>query len=185
MHAGVFTLFATHFSALRQLEVLYPNVKLCQFAVNAGEGSFQCTWQLKAGAVDVPHYGLMLASDAGFPEQVTCKAIAIKQTQEAELQPPAGVVEIGGLLGSNIGLTIMLGFSDDHREMSYLPLEYSIVMHDRVKSSSFLTDQEMHARSSLAAAHSADTSPSFGQLWYLPLPMRNTLIMYSGNGMIL
>lgn len=71
MHAGVFTLFATHFSALRQLEVLYPNVKLCQFAVNAGEGSFQCTWQLKAGAVDVPHYGLMLASDAGFPEQVT------------------------------------------------------------------------------------------------------------------
>lgn len=71
MHAGVFTLFATHFSALRQLEVLYPSVKLCQFAVNAGDGSFQCTWQLKAGAVDVPHYGLLLASDAGFPEQVT------------------------------------------------------------------------------------------------------------------
>lgn len=106
MHAGVFTLFATHFSALRQLEVLYPNVKLCQFAVNAGEGSFQCIWQLKAGAVDVPHYGLMLASDAGFPEEVTCQAIAIKQIQEAGLNPPAHLLYTSSLQGSMFYLTL-------------------------------------------------------------------------------
>ena len=75
LHTGVFTLFATHFSALRQLEVLYPSVKVCQFAVNTGEGSFQCTWQLKPGAVDVPHYGLLLARDAGFPQQVHCSRL--------------------------------------------------------------------------------------------------------------
>ena len=67
---GVFTLFATHFSALRQLEALYPSCKVCQFAVNTSEGKFKCTWQLKAGAVDVPHYGLLLAADAGFPLEV-------------------------------------------------------------------------------------------------------------------
>ena len=27
-------------------------------------------WQLKPGAVEVPHYGLLLAKDAGFPAEV-------------------------------------------------------------------------------------------------------------------
>ncbi|KAK9852113.1 hypothetical protein WJX84_000033 [Apatococcus fuscideae] len=84
---GVFTLFATHFSALKQLENLYPSVKVCQFAVDTGAGSFQCTWQLKAGAVDVPHYGLLLATNAGFPEQVIEVAQRVaKELQEQEMQ---------------------------------------------------------------------------------------------------
>ncbi len=68
--AGVFTLFATHFSALRQLEALYPSCKVCQLAVDTVDGRFDCTWQLKGGAVDVPHYGLLLAAKAGFPAEV-------------------------------------------------------------------------------------------------------------------
>ena len=68
--AGVYTLFATHFSALRQLETLYPSCKVCQFAVDTSAGRFKCTWQLKAGIVDVPHYGLLLAADSGFPAEV-------------------------------------------------------------------------------------------------------------------
>ncbi len=70
--AGACTLFATHFNRLSELAAVYPNCKLWHFGVNASAQSerLDYTWKLQHGQQQAVHYGLILASSVGIPEQV-------------------------------------------------------------------------------------------------------------------
>lgn len=68
---GTYTIFATHFTRLAELAVMYPSCKLWQFEVGTGGDRLDFTWKLKpSGATDAIHYGILLAQAVGIDEKV-------------------------------------------------------------------------------------------------------------------
>ncbi|KAL4430861.1 hypothetical protein ABPG75_006117 [Micractinium tetrahymenae] len=74
--AGAPTLFATHFAQLTELVAVYPAAKAWHFDVGdvAGRRALDFTWRLRAGACEAGHYGLLLATAVGFPDEVLAAA---------------------------------------------------------------------------------------------------------------
>ena len=55
---GAYTVFATHFSKLVQLEALYPNCKALQLGCSQ---SAESSWKLEPYSPQSSHYGLLCA----------------------------------------------------------------------------------------------------------------------------
>ena len=58
---GAYTLAATHFALLTELEAVYPNCSAWHFEVDTSDRRMRFCWKLRRGSMSTRHYGLLLA----------------------------------------------------------------------------------------------------------------------------
>lgn len=69
-----FTIFATHFVQLCELEFMYANVKNQHFVVNSNTDGLEFAYTLNEGSSGVEHYGISLAKILKLPLAITQQA---------------------------------------------------------------------------------------------------------------
>ena len=82
LRRDVYTLFCTHMRTLTSLAACYEKCENVQMQVEVSRGhEFRCLYTASRGGsgCSVPHYGIQMCQNSGFPEQVVSKALQLSQ----------------------------------------------------------------------------------------------------------